>query len=232
MTVDALWAASFNPPVIAIAMRRDAEPPAGNFSTCGTGVELHCTTKETQRIGDGILVLADVHGVEIHCGPPTVNWRRASYGLKLDRPYLADEEALQAFIDRWRTGKMTRPEWTHAAHVAACGYYAFDHCADWVFADMKCGILHFNEYVGIVNGPDSGYHETLTRFWSEIITRTVHEASPASRLEGTRAAMHAFGEDRDLHTLFYSFDVVRDRRARREWVAPDREPRLEWIGGR
>lgn len=38
-------------------------------------------------------------------------------------------------------------------------------------------------------------------------------------------AVSAFGTDRDRFRLFYSFDVVRDRRARREWVAPDREPR-------
>jgi hypothetical protein len=39
-----------------------------------------------------------------------------------------------------------------------------------------------------------------------------------------------FGEDRDLPNLFYSFDVVRDRRARSEWVAPDLEPLAEWYG--
>jgi hypothetical protein len=36
--------------------------------------------------------------------------------------------------------------------------------------------------------------------------------------------MQMFGEDRDRHRLFYSFDVVKDRRARCEWVAPDRSP--------
>jgi len=39
-----------------------------------------------------------------------------------------------------------------------------------------------------------------------------------------RAAVAAFGSERDRFRQFYSFDVVRDRRARREWVAPDLTP--------
>ena len=46
----------------------------------------------------------------------------------------------------------------------------------------------------------------------------------ASRLEAVRATVLAYGKDRDRYKLFYTFDVVRDRRARREWVAPDRKP--------
>jgi hypothetical protein len=61
----------------------------------------------------------------------------------------------------------------------------------------------------------------LTRFWSNQITLAVHEAKPASRLHSARHAVSLFGENRDLPKLFYSFDVVRDRRARAGWIAPD-----------
>jgi len=120
--------------------------------------------------------------------------------------------------------------WTHAAHVAVTGYHAFNNTAESVFAEMKLGILHFNSFTGVVNGPDSGYHETLTRFWSNIITSTVRGAKPESRFEAARCAVRHFGEDRDLPSLFYSFNVARDRGARSEWVAPDREPLPEWCG--
>jgi hypothetical protein len=105
--------------------------------------------------------------------------------------------------------------------MAATAYRAFDRSAEDTFAAMKQGIVHYNACVGTVDGPDSGYHETLTRFWSRVIAEFTRRGGYASRLDAARASVGEFGEDRDLHRLYYSFDVVRDRRARREWVPPD-----------
>lgn len=103
-------------------------------------------------------------------------------------------------------------------------YFAFDHAFEATFAIMKAGILHHNTSVGTPNSEDNGYHETLTRFWSAEIGWFVRSGHFTSRLEAVRASVAAFGQDRDRFRRFYSFDVVRDRRARREWVAPDRNP--------
>jgi hypothetical protein len=137
---------------------------------------------------------------------------------------LESEGTLQQFVEAWKAGKLPKNEWTHAAHVAMAAYLAFDHAADATFAIMKTGILHHNTSVGTQNTEDNGYHETLTRFWSSEIGAFVRSRRFASRLEAVRAAVSAFGPDRDRFRQFYTFDVVRDRRARREWVAPDREP--------
>ncbi len=138
-------------------------------------------------------------------------------------PFLDSDAALEDMVDRWLTGILPKTDWTHAAHVAVTGYYAFDRDADRVFIDMKQGILHFNQSTGTVNGPDSGYHETLTRFWSDTITRVVHEAAPESRLDAATCAVQRFGEDRAYPTRFYSFNLVRNRTARQQWIAPDLE---------
>lgn len=137
---------------------------------------------------------------------------------------LESEGALQRFVEAWKAGRLPKVEWTHAAHVAMAAYFAFDHVADATFAIMKAGILHHNTSVGTPNTEDNGYHETLTRFWAGEIGTFIRTGRFTSRLEGVRAAVAAFGGDRDRFRQFYSSDVVRDRRARREWVAPDREP--------
>ena len=137
---------------------------------------------------------------------------------------LESEPQLHKFVEAWKAGKLPRAEWTHSAHVAMAAYFAFDHAAEATFAIMKACILHHNTSVGTPNTEDNGYHETLTRFWSSEIGDFVRSGHFASRLEAVRAAVSAFGSDRDRFRLFYSFDVVRDRRARREWIAPDREP--------
>lgn len=136
---------------------------------------------------------------------------------------LESESELQRFADAWKAGRLPKAEWTHAAHVAMAAYFAFDHAADATFAIMKAGILHHNTSVGTPNTEDNGYHETLTRFWAGEIGAFVRSGRFPLRLEAVRAAVAEFGGDRERFRRFYSFDVVRDRRARREWLAPDRE---------
>jgi hypothetical protein len=138
--------------------------------------------------------------------------------------FLESEAALQQFVETWKAGKLPKPAWTHAAHVGTAAYFAYDHALEATFAIMKAGILHHNTSVGTPNTEDNGYHETLTRFWAAEIGEFVRHGHFESRLEAVRAAVEAFGRERDRFRLFYSFDVVRDRRARREWVAPDRSP--------
>jgi hypothetical protein len=231
---DSFCAISFEPPIVALTFPcGNPTLPEAEFSIAvapgeAAPAKVHCTVLESQRIGDHVMLLAAVKRLEIRGGVPRVNWRGASFNLRLDYPFLETPEALESFVDAWRKGVLPKPAWTHAAHVAVTGYHAFHNAAEIVFVEMKRGILHFNSCTGVVNGPDSGYHETLTRFWSNMITRSVHEARPESRLDAARCAVRLFGEDRDLPALFYSFDVVRDRRARSEWVSPDLEPLPEW----
>ena len=63
---------------------------------------------------------------------------------------------------------------------------------------MKAGILEFARACGIVHTPTSGYHETLTRFWTLVIVAHVQACGATSRWDAVRAALDRFGEDRDL----------------------------------
>jgi hypothetical protein len=139
--------------------------------------------------------------------------------------WLADDAALDALIAAWRAGGPPKPEWTHAAHVGVCAWHAWPGVPlDDVFLTMKRGIIGYNEAVGTANTATSGYHETLTRFWAGIIVDHQRAAAPASRLDAVRSAVTTFGVAPGLHNAYYAFDVVADRRARAEWVPPDRAP--------
>ena len=147
-----------------------------------------------------------------------------SAAVQAEFALLESEASLQKFVEAWKAGRLPKPAWTHAAHVAMAAHFAFDHAADATFAIMKAGILHHNTSVGTPNTEDNGYHETLTRFWSSEIGAFVRAGRFTSRFDAVRAAVSAFGADRDRFRRFYSFDVVRDRRPRREWVPPDQDP--------
>ena len=145
----------------------------------------------------------------------------SSADLRKNHPFLESEAALEEFVAAWNSGTLPKRAWTHGAHVGVAAYFAFEHSVAETFAIMRAGIRHYNTCVGTANTEDSGYHETLTGFWFGEVGRLVRGGRFASKLAAVRAAVASFGEDRERHRLSYSFDVVRDRRARREWIEPD-----------
>lgn len=135
--------------------------------------------------------------------------------------HLSTEAALDAFLKGFEEGTLDKREWTHGAHVAAAAFYLFDSNAEAALPVMRQRIRAFNEAVGGQNTETSGYHETLTRFWLLVVEKHLRESGPESRLEAARRAVERFGEERGLHALYYSGDVVKDTAARREWRSPD-----------
>ena len=106
--------------------------------------------------------------------------------------------------------------------MAVCAYHAWAEVPlDEVFAAMKAGIVAYNDAVGTANTATSGYHETLTRFWTGTVVAYLAACRPPTRLDAVCMAVAVFGDARNLHAAYYSFDVVRDTTARATWVPPD-----------
>jgi hypothetical protein len=138
--------------------------------------------------------------------------------------HLSTQAALELFLKGFEEGTLDKREWTHGAHVAAAAYYLFGSNAVEVLPRMRVRIRSFNEAVGGQNTATSGYHETLTHFWLLMVEAHLREAKPESHLEAARTAVGRFGEERALHALYYSGDVVKDSEARLAWRAPDLRP--------
>ncbi len=133
-------------------------------------------------------------------------------------PFLASREAFAEFRRAWEAGTLPKAEWTHAAHVAMAACYVVEF-GDGAFERMKAGIIRYNLAVGGQNTDTSGYHETLTRLWSNVIATEV--AGITCPWAAAVAAAGKYGAARDLHARYYSFDVVKSVQARREWIPPD-----------
>lgn len=193
---------------------------------------LFCEVRHQLEVGDHQLFIGEVLRLTLRGGEPLVYWRRAFHRLRVEYPFLENEAALHDFVRRWETGRLTKAEWTHGAHVGTAAYHAFDLGEEALFERMKARIIHHNECVGTANTEDNGYHETLTRFWAETVGEFVRNGRYSTRYEAVKNATQLFGEDRDRHRLYYGFDVVRDRQARREWIKPDRQPSVDGKEGR
>jgi hypothetical protein len=143
--------------------------------------------------------------------------------------FLENEQSLAEFIDQFERGTLPKPRWTHGAHLGVGAWYLVSFPEDEAIERVRAGIQNYNECVGTVNTPDSGYHETLTRFWLKIIAAQVSDLPSASRrltvqekLKAIRRVVEEFGGQRDLFKKYYSFDVVSSREARARWVLPNR----------
>jgi flavin reductase ActVB len=187
-----------------------------------------CDLASDEEAGDHQIMIAEVKRLALSQGEPLVYWRRGLHRVHRDYPFITDEATLQRFVKDWEAGVLAQRFWTHTAHVAVAAYYGFTHPPEEAFQRTKAGIVHYNTCVGTPNTEDSGYHETLTRFWSDVVGGFLRSHRFESQFNAVCQAVDVLGEDRDRHCLYYTFDVVRDRRARREWIPPDRMPLTGW----
>src|ERR1019366_4432490 len=137
-----------------------------------------------------------------------------------------DEAALQSLIAGFEDGTWPGAQWRHSSHLALAACYILDYPDAMNL--LRTRIAGYNESQGGKNTPDSGYHETITRFWVEIISRFIGRLPPdLSRLEVARRVVASFGNRRDLFRDYYDFDVVTSREARAAWVPPIRPLALD-----
>lgn len=241
MTVSSLHCVSFDPPMISVALGRDARKSGsilasdrfhvrvlrngeedlakGEGSASGAGmVEMDCTITAMYPVGDHDLVVASVANVTVSDGYPVVYWRRGVHVLRPQYDFVASRESLEEFVAAWEGGALPKRQWTHAGHVGLGAYYAVRYPTS-ALERTKSGILRYNQAVGIENSDTAGYHETLTRFWANLLGKFV--SGFTDPWSAAFEAVQTFGEERDLHHLYYSFDVLRNTEARREWIPPD-----------
>jgi len=137
--------------------------------------------------------------------------------------FLETEQAFAEFLDGFERGTLPKAIWTHAAHLAIGTWYLVTFPEGAAFDRVRTGIQHYNVCVGTANTEGSGYHETLTIFWLNMIGRFLADTGrTGDKLDKVRSVVEEFGGQRDLFRQYYSFDVVASREARARWVPPDR----------
>ena len=114
-------------------------------------------------------------------------------------------------------------EWRHLHHLVIAVHYIRE--APDPMSSLRDGIRNYNLSQGGENTEDRGYHETITRFWLEIV-RAYIAGLPAGlpRVEVTRRVVEEFTPQRDLFVSYYDFDVLKSRHARAVWIPPNQAP--------
>jgi hypothetical protein len=137
----------------------------------------------------------------------------------MDEEFLATEEALESFRARFEDRTWPGAEFRHRHHLAIAVCYIVESPAP--MDALRESIKSYNLSQGGANTEDRGYHETITRFWVEVV-RSYMTLLPASlsRLEIARLVVGKFASQRDLFQEYWDFDVLKSREARANWIEP------------
>lgn len=131
-------------------------------------------------------------------------------------------DSLGDFITAFEEGTLPREEWTHGAHLTMALWYVRHYPEDEAERRIREGIKHYNAAVGVVSTPTSGYHETLTRFYTLVVKRFVENADTALSIETLVETMLASEiADRAYPLRFYSKELLFSGEARAVYAEPD-----------
>jgi hypothetical protein len=134
------------------------------------------------------------------------------------------DEDVSALLTAFHDGTLARSAWNHRAHMTAALSFGRALPTGAALDAMRAGILKLNDAAGIVSTPDSGYHETITRFYMHVIALHVSaNPTPESLAADANALMDVWGRA-DLPLDFWSRERLFSREARARWVPPDRQP--------
>ena len=125
-------------------------------------------------------------------------------------------------VEQFEKGVLPKEQWTHDAHFVMAVWYCVGVPLPQAIEKIREGIRKYNVSVGGENTDSSGYHETITLFYTMTITRYLVTAGVSTLTDEALAAFlqQPFLGKEYIHQ-FYSKELLMSAQARRGWVEPD-----------
>jgi hypothetical protein len=131
---------------------------------------------------------------------------------------------LEDLARRFNACNVPRPEWTHAAHLAVGLWHVSRYGRRDALVRLRAGITRLNESNGVVNSPTSGYHETVTRAYVDLLADFAARHAQMTPAERVTALLADPLSHRNALLRFYSRARLEGSAARLDWVEPDLAP--------
>ena len=140
-----------------------------------------------------------------------------------DRPWATSQEVTD-LVARFADGTLPASEWTHRAHLTVALWYATHHAPAEALHLVREGIRRLNQAHGVPTTPTRGYHETITRFYLQVVSHHLR-VEPVGKdwADGANRVYQRLGA-RDLPLRHYSEARLKSAEARSGWVEPDLRP--------
>ena len=134
-----------------------------------------------------------------------------------------ESEKARLLIQGFENCTLPKEEWTHASHFIMALWYCTHLPLPQAIQKIRSGIRQYNLSVGGVNTDMSGYHETITLFYTTQVADYLVAAGVSSL---TKETISNFLQqpflDKDYILRFYNREVLMSKEARQQWVKPDK----------
>ena len=130
-------------------------------------------------------------------------------------------------VHQFENGGLPKEKWTHEAHFIMALWYCCQQPLPQAIESIKEGIKKFNSSVGGENTDHSGYHETITVFYTRHIINYVLQTGADKQFESKLNGLwqQEFLK-KDFPFKYYSRELLKSKEARKNWLAPDLQPLL------
>jgi len=130
-----------------------------------------------------------------------------------------DERELEEVVKKFENCAYGLAEFPHARHLTVAAWYLSRLPAGEAMAAMRRSLLRFTEH-----HRKQGYHETITRFWMELVAEFLSEHGRERTLvESVNALLEEY-PNKEIIFAYYSRDRVMSEVAKQEWLEPDVKP--------
>jgi hypothetical protein len=127
--------------------------------------------------------------------------------------------SISQLIAQFQARTLPINEWTHEAHLTVAFWYLWNYPKMAALCYLRSGIIAYNVAVGTVNTPSSGYHETITQFWVDIISRFLKKHRKKRALEEVlNEFLQSEASKRDTMFQYYSGEILISVTARARYV--------------
>jgi len=137
----------------------------------------------------------------------------------MEDPRYQIEREIVEVVEKFEECEFALEEFTHARHLTVACWYLCTLSGDKALQRMRDGLQRF-----IAHHKKQGYHETITRFWMELLENYLCQCLPATSLTSkVNGAIERFAK-KDVLFSYYTRELVMSDAARAAWVAPDLRP--------
>lgn len=133
-------------------------------------------------------------------------------------------DEIESLVHGFETGTLSRSQWDHKAHLTVACWYLVCYPEPEATRRIREGIQQYNKAVGIVTARESGYHETMTMFWINMVKCFLKRATLECSLVGLMNDLTKRYANKHLPFDYYSRDLLMSWQARRNRVEPDLKP--------
>ncbi len=121
---------------------------------------------------------------------------------------------INTLVEKFENCTLPKEEWTHEAHLRVVLFYLFTNSFYATIIKTRCGIIRYNASKETTNLCSDKYHETITQFWIDQVSRFITKQKITSLEKAEEALLKSNLAESSYIFSFYSREHLQSEWAR------------------